>query len=754
MPSPPRTATRALAPLAAALALLVPAIARPAAPQPGPPLTIRRAAGPIVLDGDLSDPGWQGIEPITTWFETNPGDNVEPAVRNAAWLAYDDHYLYAAFRFDDPHPELIRAPLGDHDNVPASTDYGGVIVDSGNDGKTARRFLANPKGVEYDAVSSDVTGEDNSPDFYWDAAGKVTATGWNLEIRIPFSSLRYASDAHPVWGLLLYRNYPRDRRYQYFTARLPRDVSCFICNSSKLTGLADLPHGSPLVLAPYGTTAHDEVLTGDPGSPLASGGLKGDGGLDLKWSPLADLAIDATLNPDFSQVESDAAQIGANERFALFYSEKRPFFLEGIDLFSTPFQAVYTRTVTSPSDGLRATGRVGTTSFTVLSAHDRGHGLVILPGPLGSGLAEQDFSSDVGILRVRHDLGQSFVSVLATTREIGGGAHDRVFGPDFQWRPRPTDAITGQALWSDDRTPVRPDLADEWDGRRLADRSLLLNWSHNTPTIDWFVQGEDLGPDFRADDGFMPQVGFREGYFESGYTVHPKRSFFSRIRVFTVEYQDVEPSGALLWRRWSLGAGGDGRLNSFTRVELNRDEIRAGDRLLTRFRPRLEIQTSPGRLVNQVNLDSHFGDEVDFDNARLGRGLTAITTVVLRPGDHLELRNDASGRWLDVHAGGRSGRLFAAQVERLRATWSFNARSFVRVIGQVVRTTRDTSLYTFPVAPEDEDFSASALFAYKLNWQTVCFVGYGDDRTLADLTGRLAPSGRQLFAKLSYAWQR
>ena len=149
----------------------------------------------------------------------------------------------------------------------------------------------------------------------------------------------------------------------------------------------------------------------------------------------------------------------------------------------------------------------------------------------------------MGIVRLRRDVGTSFVSFLATGRLIhdsspsvaglgtGEGGHNAVLGPDVNWRPRPTDAIAAQALWSDSKTPDRPDLADEWNGQRLEDRALLLRWSHNTPHVDWFLQGQDLGPDFRADEGFIPQVGYREGYFESGYTLRPKdRRSTSRTR--------------------------------------------------------------------------------------------------------------------------------------------------------------------------------------------------------------------------------
>jgi len=289
-------------------------------------------------------------------------------------------------------------------------------VDSRNDGKTDQMFLSNPRGVQYDALSSDVSGEDNSPDWFWDSKGKITYHGWTLEIRVPFSSLRYNSEANPTWGMLLYRNYPRDRRYQFFSARLPRDVNCFICNSSKMVGLSSLPHGSHLVVAPYGTASQAAFPEDTLGSPLHNEDPDKQAGLDVKWNPLSGLAVDGTINPDFSQIESDAAQIVANERFALFYPEKRPFFLEGVDLFSTPMQAVYTRTITDPAAGGRVTGRFNKTSFTALYTQDQGGGYVILPGPQGSDFAPQDFTSDVAITRVRRDFGQNYLSLLATGR--------------------------------------------------------------------------------------------------------------------------------------------------------------------------------------------------------------------------------------------------------------------------------------------------------------------------------------------------
>jgi hypothetical protein len=726
-----------------------------ATPDQGPPIAVSRAKGPIVVDGDLSDAGWQGATKVTTWYETNPGDNTEPGVANVGYLAYDEKFLYAAFEFSDPAPDKIRAPYGDRDNVPSTTDYGGIILDTQGEARRAILFLANPHGIQYDANTDDATGEDSSPDYFWDSAARITREGWVLEMRVPFSSLRYRKSDPQKWNVMLYRNRPRDFRYQYFSMKIPRGSNCFICQSNPLTGLSGLPPGGHLIVAPYGTASQDALPRDDLGSPLENKSIKADGGVDVKWTPGVTTAFDATLNPDFSQIESDVAQIGANERFALFFPEKRPFFLEGIELFSTPIQAVYTRTITSPRWGARATGKIGHTAYTALVVDDRGGGSVILPGPNSSALADQEFRSIVAIGRVRHEFGQSFVSFLGTDREIAdrdGGGYNRVFGPDFRWSPSGKDTVTGQLLFSRSQTPNRPELAAEWDGRKLADHAGQIWYSHSTKTWDWYTQYNDYGDGFRADDGFVPQVGYRENYVEAGYTFRPTGAI-RRLRTYLIADYQAQRDGGLIFRQISPGIGMDALGSSFIRIRMGFDKVRAGAHTFDRTQLIYHADGSVSRIFNQVGIDGFIGKQVDFDNARpaTGGSITAFATV--RPTDHLELRFDGGRRYLDVDAEeGRNGRLFTASVARLRTQYTFNARAFLRVIGQYVETKRDPSLYTFAVARRDGDFSGAVLVAYKLNWQSVLFVGYGDDRTVSE-EDRLEKARRQFFLKLSYAFQ-
>jgi hypothetical protein len=741
---------RARALLASSLALVglaLPLLSARASADESEPIHITRAAGPIEVDGNLDDPGWKGAVRIETFYETNPGDSVAPKVKTVAWLTYDDHFFYAAFEFSDPNPKEIRAPYGDHDDTPNYTDYGGIILDTRNDGKTAIEFLANPRGIQYDAINSDASGEDSSLDLYWDSAARIGPDGCRLEIRVPFSSLRYNKGDPQTWGILLYRNYPRAFRYQMFNVKLPRESSCFICHEQKIVGLAGLPSGNHIVVAPYATGKLDQTAVGDPGSRLANS-TKWDGGVDAKWNPNAVTAIDATINPDFSQVESDVAQISSNERFALFFPEKRPFFLEGLDLFATPIQAVYTRNLTSPSWGVRSTGELDGVRYTALVADDRGGGSVILPGPQTSSLANQDFASHVVIGRARRDFGSSYGSFLLTDKEVDGGGHNRVFGPDFEWRPSDTDIVRGQFLYGDTQTPNRPDLAAEWDGRRLESHAAFGLWSHSSKTWDWLLQVEDIGDDFRADLGFLPQVGIRDTTGIVGWTARPESGFVRRIRpYFRLRNLEATDGSGVVLRRIAPGIDFEGALNSFMEIEERSDRVRAGTRLFDINYIVGTLMLSPSQTVGGVELDVTAGDDVDIESQRPARSVTVALQGTVRPTDHLALALNGSRRWLDVAptgSGPKTLRLLTADVARLKATYTFSSRAFLRLIGQ--QTDQNENGRT-------ESFTGSALFAYKINWQTVLFLGFGDERALSP-DDRLEPTNREVFLKVSYAFQR
>jgi hypothetical protein len=734
-------------------------------------MTIRRAAGPITIDGDLADAGWQNALKSETWYETNPGDNIAPKVKTIGYLAYDEHFFYAAIHSFD-NPSDIRAQLGDHDGISGnSDDFSGVILDTRNDGKTAMEFFVNAAGTQFDASVDDASGnEDASPDLFWDSAVKRTADGWIMEMRIPFSSLRYQQKSPQTWGVILYRNIPRERRYQLFDAKLPRGANCFVCSYNKVGGFEGLPTGGHIVAAPYVTASENGTLRGNGSNNLLNRPARGDGGIDVKYTPNEHTALDATLNPDFSQIESDVAQISTNQRFAIFFPEKRPFFLERVELFSTPIQAVYTRTITSPRWGIRGSGNVSGDSYTMLVAQDRGGGSVIIPSATGSTFASQDFGATDAIGRWRHDFtGTSFASFLFTDREYEGGGHNRVLGPDFQWKPTDKDTFTGQFLVSQSRTPNRPDLATEWDGRNLSSYGSDVWWQHTNPKLDLYSEFKDYGDDFRADQGFVPQVGYRANYGEAGWTTRPK-GFFNRVRYFGMAEYDSEQDGDMLYRLRSFGFGADGKLRSFTRIRFANESFRNNDEVLTRNQLVYTVQWAVSRLIPQVSFDGWVGQDIDFFNNRVGHGARVNFSANLRPTTRLSMSTTTVLQWLNEHGAtaGIEGRLFTAQVERVRAQYMFSPRMFVRAVVQNQRTSSNPLIYGVDLPLRDGNLSSQLLFAYKVNWQSVLYVGYGDIRDVNEEVVSVDPvnpqnrgyrrnfllSNRQLFFKLSYAFQK
>ncbi|MGH9412021.1 MAG: DUF5916 domain-containing protein [Vicinamibacterales bacterium] len=727
----------------------------PQKPLPIAPIHISRASGPIKIDGDLSDAAWRTATRVEKWYEIQPGDNTEPPVKSVGYLTYDARFFYAAFDFEDPDPSSIRAPLGDHDDISGtSMDFGGVFIDALNTGRTALEFFVTPSNVQYDAVTDDASGENPSPDFFWDSATKRTSHGWTLEMRIPFSTLRYRQRDPKRWGIILFRNYPRQFRHQIVSTTFPRGGNCTVCRSNPLAGLQGLPSGGHIVAAPYVSGSDTATPQGGVlGAPLSSGSPHGRVGIDVKYNPNADTAIDATIKPDFSQIESDTAQISANQRFALFYPEKRPFFLEGVDLFQTPIQAVYTRTITDPLWGGRVTGRDGGVRYTALVAEDAGGGTVVLPGSNGSSSAPQDFSSTVFVGRAKKELGRSFVGALMTDRETTDvAAQNRVAGPDFEWRPNSADVVTGQWLLSDTRTPNRPDLAEEWDGGTMTGSALQTGWTHSTRHLDWGSSYSDLSGGFRADTGFVPQVGYRQFMGSTGWSVHPTGIVSSERTFVNVQYQR-DDAGQVITENVQPGVSMNTRWNGSTQLQYVNDRTRAGDALIGRQQFVYFLQVSPSRRVSLLSVNSTVGQDIDFANARPATGLTLNLEATIQPTIHLAIDAIEDTRTLHVSVTSPDQRLFVQRVTRVKGTYTFTARLFVRVIGQYVATTSDPSLYLTPVPARAGDFSGSALFAFKLNWQSVMFVGYGDDRELSDIR-RLEPLDRQLFVKLSYAFQR
>jgi hypothetical protein len=315
--------------------------------------------------------------------------------------------------------------------------------------------------------------------------------------------------------------------------------------------------------------------------------------------------------------------------------------------------------------------------------------------------------------------------------------------------------MTGQLLVSDTEVPNRPDLYSTWDGGKLSSHAAHLEWLHTGRDWTWRATLKDFGDDFRADEGFVPQVGFRLGRYAIYRNYYPRKGLFRRVQPYAIVRYLESPDGELIQRQTNPGVQIQGQRNMAAGLDFAvREKLRVGNKVLERSDVNYYFQLDPSRRFSRIGFSGALGDSIDFANGRVGQGGNFSLFATLRPTDHLALDFNADRQWLDVDAGGGlEGRLFTAQIERLKATYNFTARSFLRVIGEYLDVDRNPALYTFPVRARSGSFAGSALFAYQINWQTVLYVGYADDRAQLP-SGDLKPADRLLFVKISYAFQR
>ncbi len=696
-----------------------------------PSFVLPRLAGHITVDGNLDEPVWSEAAVVDRFYEVVPGDNVEPPVKTVGLLGYDDKFLYVGARCQDPDPSQIRAPYVDRDRV-LDQDLVQIDIDARNEGRWSMIFRVNPRGIQLDGIFDEGTGgDDYSPDFHYDSAARITAEGWTAEMKIPLSTLRYRAGDPQTWRITFFRLYPRSFRYQIVSSPIPRDSNCWLCHSLRFTGITGLPRGSNVSYTPFIAGRASE----DPGATPRSEQSFDVGG-DVKWLPRPDLALDLTLNPDFSQVESDAPQISVNNRFALFFPEKRPFFLEGSDLLSSPIPIVHSRTITEPSWGVRLTGRPGDSAYTVLVARDQGGGSLILPGPVSSELVSQPEDSTVVLARYRHTFGSSSVGAMATGREAKSGEYNRVAGTDFQWFPTEHDRTKGQLLWSSTR---------DRDSREKTDYALHLDWAHTLRHVSWSVELQDFGRDFRADSGFVPQTGVRRVAAEVGYTFYPE-GLFRSVRPLLSFEQVKERDGPLVTRAPAWGLAFDGRAQGSLEWH-PREEGRALDgRIFKQSYWSASARILPSRKVPLLDLSARYGDEIDFEGSRLGTGTTISVLATFTPIDRLQAELSGERHWLDVPEGSTKVRAFLATVSQAKVTYAFTSRSFTRLLGEWEALDLSES-----GGSDDSSFSGSVLYGYRLNWQSILYVGYGSEPGEDFLVDRSRHEA--LFVKVAYAFR-
>ncbi|HEX6589019.1 MAG TPA: DUF5916 domain-containing protein [Longimicrobiales bacterium] len=709
-------------------------------------LDIQRATSEIRLDGRLDEPAWLNARRISDFREFQPGHMTEPSVRTEALVTHDDENLYVAIiAYDDP--TQVRATLTERDAMFAD-DWAGLLLDTWGDQQWGYLIIANPYGVQGDTRLSN-NGDDDRFDVVFDADGAITDDGYVVEIAVPFSSLRFRGDTED-WRIGFIRNHPRDARRMYSWPALDNNNGCLLCQFSEMETLPGVRSGGGLELLPSVVASQAGGLPdGDPAADFDNADPSASFSLGARM-PFGDgWNAELTYNPDFSQVESDAAQVDVNTTFALSFPERRPFFQDGADLFETRLPIVYTRSINNPEFAGKLTGAIGNTSIAVLSAYDEDTP-IILPFAERSGFV-QGGESWSNIVRARHSIGSSgsAVGVLLTDRRLIDGGAGSTASIDGLWRFADVYYAGGQITGSYTQEPNDPSLTEDvngvtfdghtadFDGERFTGHGIGAAVGRSTRYWSWDVSYTEASPTARADNGFVAQNGYRNLGVWTDYTFHPERHGIIDI--------SPEIGGGSVWN-WD-GTSRDVWINpgiwaSITRqTQLGVNHVHTFSELFNSVR-----FDNYGR--TNFWLSSNFservtgGFEVGYGESIyrpgeppvLGNGTYASLYATVKPIDRLTIEPSISYQDLSTLD---DEELYAGYVARTRFQLQFTRELSLRLVTQYVDF-------------GDAQVSVEPLVMYRLNPFSIFYVGMTDRyMDFGDEFG-YAETDRQFFVKLQY----
>lgn len=710
---------------------------------------IKRATGKIKLDGHLDEDAWKDALVVPVNNEFLPGENLHSEVKTECLIIYNEKSLYVGFRAQDPNPKLLRAHYSDRDPVPLD-DNVGILLDTFNDRNRAFAFFCNPHGVQTDEILFDGGNrEDMSWDAIWKSRGHINSEGYEVEIEIPFRALQFPrmnDGKEQTWGFAATRLYPRVNRTRISNFYYDRSNSCFVCQLPRLTGITGVTPGRNIELDPtitaYSTDERDQSTF--PNGPLENN-KKVELGLSGHWGLTTNLTLSAAINPDFSQVEADTAQLDINTQYALELEEKRPFFLEGRDFFTTDIAAFYSRSVGDPSWGVKVSGKEGKNAIGLFVGRDESTAF-ILPGADISDEYLLDQDATVSVLRYRRDIGSSStIGILATDRE-GDGYYNRLGGIDGVIRFSASDTIWFQGLGSSTRYPGEVASYLQEEPENFNGYGAELSYQRQTRTYGWEVEYKDYSSGFRADLGFVPKVGYREGRVGANYIYWGKpNAFFTRIRTGITLSQAHYHKGGLQDRNADLSLYME--MPRQTELFINtglRRKVFSGISFDQKYFD-LFVRTKPTASLF-ASCRIFFGDDIDYFNARPGRYFYIKPGIIFDPGKHLL----AEIIYIYSHLNLDEGKLFHAHIFQGRLVYHLSKRAFIRGIVQYKGNTYDPYLLGLPWPPEQKQLFGQFLFSYKLNPRTVLFLGYSDlgyGYTGIDVT----KFQRTFFLKIGYA---
>lgn len=656
------------------------------------------------INGKMDDPAWAKAKPTLLQYQRQPNDQEPAPVETRVKVLYSTDNLYIGFESIDPEPSRIRANVTDRDGF-FGDDYVGVILDTYSNNQQAYEFVVNPLGIQMDATRTS-TSEDFSYDALWYSEASITGTGYIAVMKIPFKSFNFPDRDIQNWAIQFIRNYPRKNRYQLSWTNVMIDNPCLLCQSGQLTNIQDIDRSNTVEILPYTAATHRGALL-DPSN--AESGFDNEkihtkAGGSISYSPTTNSSLEMVVNPDFSQIETDASQISVNETFALYFSEKRPFFVKGADLFSTRENLYYSRTINNPFAAAKFTRATNRFSIAFLSAYDR-EAPFIVPGKERSSQVQTNLNAYNNILRGKYNLGEeSHIGSLITTRNYEGG-HNYVGGVDWALAVAPNYYFRGQAgysktkelddmaLFSDPRTLGSSSNDAAFNGEQFGGTLLSAEFSRESKYYNFSFDYESYSPTLQTQTGFINNVDRRQIGFSQGLSYYPDNDMLSQGSLnvsgnwrydFDGEFQE-----RFMFVRFNNKLVGQNDLNiNFLPVN---DE---------RFRGQMFRNIYRGTISFSSNTYDTFSFGGSFEYGRninrsqvptLGVGYNISADATVKPTPRFRMTLNYNYSKLSEDGGDQT--YYSGDIYRLNTRYNFTKRLFARLITEYNSFSEEVQIY-------------------------------------------------------------
>ena len=710
---------------------------------------------------------------VSDFRQNSPGDGTAATEPTTAYLSYDDKTLYVVFICQD-ESGAVRAHLSKREG--SDQDDGvGVLLDTFRDFHRAYYFFSNPLGVQTDAIYTEGQGYDFSFDTLWGNAGRLTKDGYIVFFSIPFKSLRFSHGPEQTWGVALYRTILRKSEYDYWPYVTQR-VEGLTQQFAPVGGIENVSPGRNIQLIPYGLLASDHFLT-QPGSgalPVFLDKFEHRAGLDAKFVVKDSLSFDVTLNPDFSQVESDDPQVTVNQRFAVFFPEKRPFFIENAGFFSTPINLFFSRRIADPQFGSRMTGKLGKWTLGALAIDDR------RPGQRAANPVYNTRAVD-GVVRVAREFGkQSYVGAFVSSRDFVDTSN-RVASVDARLKLSKNWVVDVQGVhtWTRQNTQAGQNclsFADIAQGiGSQQGNALWADASYSGRHFTFSTNYNDFSPNFCTELGFVNRIDIRQNNAFGGYFWRPEKSKIVDFGPTVSETVDWNHNGVL--QDWQAAVGFQVDLTKQTTIGVNRGEAyEFFDGInFRKHSTSVSVTTQPYKWISFSTRYAQGIGENFFPAPGLlpflGNTKRVTFGFTLRPSSRFRLdealiyyRLGTRDGWATTpFSPGQS--VFNNYLNRAKLNYQFTKELSLRMILDYNATIANTNLVDLqtnlggndngPFAPTKQ-FTTDILLTYLLHPGTAVYLGYNNGYSDLSLRGgppQGAPNNstsRLFFVKVSY----